>query len=567
MSLASALGSRAARGSFVLLPLFTSLDAASRLIPPAVFYPVLGAYALALGLMFLRALGSDQQNCRAVFLPLMLTVLSLALIVPLSVPGNVLDNQPSMPTTVQLSLQTVSAGSVPSPTSATLSYLDYPGSVLTLSAGLLVTGMQYISLAKFLSVFLPLCVPLAFFGLLGDKRVALVAAAIAGFSPWIFLEGAHYYSASLAGILFAFSLACVFSTFSEKGRGKQFAVLGGLTLALTVTDPYFSFMWSVLLLCLLLALLVQRSNRHAVRNVSLLLPISAGVWITWYFLTLAGFQVTKYLGIAFERIFEEPSASPQYLLPSQVKPTWFYGVEYATFLSLAVLSVLSILLLRRVQPRILASIESASVTSAVSFVPFLLGFSLLADLAMRSLFIFQVGSALAIAWLLAGRASATAIRRPGVASRPSAVKVIVVLFTALLVFNALTYGVEQYRYDATSAFANKDTRFNLDSWAGFGQALCGLTDSKEIWGVSLGAIFTKCSWNAVAVANGAGVFELLPSQLSNLTSSVGDGSLVILRQSLQYVPEWSQPIPVGVGVVLSEHDVVLTTGDPVLVFT
>ena len=566
MSARGLLSYRVATASFLLLPFLTSVDAATRLVPVLVFYPVLAFFAILLGLMILRAISSDQLNARTVFFALMMTVFSLALVIPTSVPSNVLDNQPSMPTTVGLSLLTVSSGSVPPPTSATLSYLDYPGSILTLSQALLVTGMNYVSLAKVMSIFLPLCIPLAFYALLDNKRVALIAATIAGFSPWVFLEGAHYYSASLAGIFFTFALACVFSALADRGQGKLFAVLGALTLALTITDPYFSFMWTVLLLSLLLALVTSRTNRSTVRSLSLLLPISAGVWVTWYFLTLAGFQVTKYLSLAVDRILE-PAATPQYLLPSQPKPVWFYGVEYSTFLTLGVLVIVSILLLRRKRSRILPSVESAIVASVVSFAPFLIGFSLLADLAMRSLFMFQIGCALAIGWLLQGWTYPSLRGRRGSTRAGHAIRVLVVLFTVLLILNALTYGIEEYRYDGTSTFANKDTRFNLQSWAGFGQTICSFSGTPAIYGVSLGAIFTRCSWNAVAFANGAGVYALLPSMLTNLTSSTGFNSLVIMRLSMQDVPEWSQPLSATMSATLSRYDVVLTAGDPVLVFT
>jgi hypothetical protein len=325
---------------------------------------------------------------------------------------------------------------------------------------------------------------------------------------------------------------------------------------LVLTDPLFSFVWVVLLSCLFVTLRLMRSLPQSRRLLPILLA-STIVWGTWYLFGFAAAGISGLFTEILNRVFAQFTTTTQYLAPSGVKPIWIVLVEYAAFGSLGLLTAASILLFRHQRRLMSAMTLSVVLTAAIVFLPWLAGFSIAVDLETRSFWIFQLGASIAVGSLLA---------RQLFAKKP-ATTILAMLFLLLIGLNSLTYGVNAYRYDATAPLSPEDTRLNLESWLFFGSTVCQYTSASAIWGVSIGGIFIDCSPYVQLAPTASKQVAISPSQLPALESILGPDKLVVLRESLESAPEWSQPLPTTVNKILSGYDIVFTAGDPVLIYT
>jgi hypothetical protein len=232
--------------------------------------------------------------------------------------------------------------------------------------------------------------------------------------------------------------------------------------------------------------------------------------------------------------------------------------EYAAYFSLGVCAILAAFVYLKKIPVISAAVVATSFVGLAVFLPWIAGYSSVTDLAQRSYYVFQVGTAIPIAYLLTSASK----------SHRGLVVLGVVLVLVVVPWNGLAYGGRPYQYDPAFPFSNADTRFNLESWNSLGSTVCQFVHAPLVWGVRLGAAFVTCTGYITLSPESAhpnGV--IAANQLTDLNSVLGPGKLIALRFSLQNANEWVQPLPAPISKIFSAYDVVYDSGDPVLIYT
>jgi hypothetical protein len=550
---------------YFLLPIITYFDVTTRQMPPAIFYGYWFLSSIVLGLLVTFRITGASKSSEYPLIALFCIVLSASIITPLSVPYNVLDNDPSTPMTVQLTQSTLGLGElpkfIPQPGGASISYLNYPSAIFSLASISVLTGLSFTILAKVLGVVLSVIPMFAFYSLLRNRIIALPAAAIGGLSPWIFGEVTHYTPDALAAVLLCFNIAMLFK-FLDEGSARNLAVMIVLSVALTFSDPLMSFLWIVFLIgfsAVKLLLRVKGDNQQLFA-ISTLASISIGLWLAWYMLLSGSNAVLQDLTLVANKVLTGSKLTTTALQPSGTKPSLLTGVEYLAFLVIIIFSLAVPLYFRRRNPSYSAMVAGSLLAAAAVALPWIAGFAQATDLEARSSFIFEVGVASVVAVLLFEQLKT-----------PKRWKVLVcVALISLAASNALLYGVDPGRYNPSSPMLTDDSRMNLEAWYYFGQTFCQLTTVNAVWGVRIGAPFTMCLNGYYQFVPGTTTNGVIvpASELLNLRHyKVGLGEFAVLRESIALVPEWPQTLPAPPDVIFQNYDVVFRSGDAVLIYT
>jgi hypothetical protein len=550
---ATILDSNATSVLYLVLPLVTYLDVTSRVVPILAFYGYWILCSAILGLLVGFQVSGITKNTFNSILALCCVVLSVSIITPLSVPFNIIDNAPSTPQTVHLAQVALSLGNLP--TSNSLSYLNYPSAILTLSALLNISALSSPFLTKVLGILLALIPMLAFYSMINNKSIAISVATIAGSTPWVVGSAVHYFPAGVGAVLLSLNLA-VLARSAFYGYDKRLLLMMVLaSCALTVTDVMFSLVWIVFLVGFVtLSAIMNLRNGSKGQSFYPILLISATTWLGWYVLpSIPNGVIATFENLASD-VFGSSGVATSYLQPSGARPVFFVGVEYAAFLSIAILSMVAFFHYRHWKPIFSATIGGACVAAIAIAFPYLAVFGVGTDLFSRSAMVFQLGVAPAIGSLLFIRAGR---------HKQSMVPITLVIVT-LIALNGLLYGVSPpTRYDATAPRSVNDTLFNLESWYYLSVALCQHVESGQtyVWGVRTGLSFVFCMR----------YYQLVPTvpadALLNLRATLGPNQLVILRESIGQIPEWVQKLPASPSSIIARYDVVFTSGDPVLIYT
>ncbi|MDA4115240.1 MAG: hypothetical protein OK442_01640 [Thaumarchaeota archaeon] len=558
---ATILNSRLVLLIYFLLPIVTYFDVTSRQVPPAVFY---GYWFLASGVLGLlvtvRVVGASETSAYALT-ALFCMILSASIITPLGVPSNVLDNYPSTPTTVQLTQSTLTHGRLPNGGDV-LSYINYPSAIFTLASISALTGLTLTTLAKALGVLLSVVPMFAFYSLIRNRIVALLASAIAALSPWIFTTLTHYTPAALASVLLCFNVAMLFRFLDDRAIGNL-AVMTILSVALMFSDPLMSFLWIVFLIGFLAVklLLGSKGDNRQVSAVAMLVAISIGLWSAWYALLSGSNAMLQDLTqVANQVLSGSRKLTTTAIQSTGTKPSLLTGVEYLAFLALIIFSLSVPLYYRRRNTSYSAMVAGSLLAAAATVLPWIEGFTQATDLVSRSSFIYQIGVACVIAVLLFEQLKT-----------PRLWKVLAcVVLVSLAASNALLYGLDPGRYNPSSPMLTDDSRMNLEAWHYFGATFCQLAMVNAVWGVRIGFPFTTCLSGYYYLVTGTSTNGVVvpASDLSDLQrSKVGPGQLVIMRESIALVPEWPQGLPAPPDVIFQNYDVVFRSGDAVLIYT
>jgi hypothetical protein len=485
-------------------------------------------------------------------------VISVSMIVPLSVPPSVLDNFPSTPQTVQLAGDTFSTGRLPSASQASSGYVDYPLAIVLLSLGRGLTGLDFDALSKILGLLLSIMPAVAFFALIRDRRIGFVASLVGGLAPWIVGTVSHYTPVSLAAVIMSFLVVLVFCI-NERNERAIFPVLVILEVCLTISDVDLSFFFVILLVGYAGArLLLQRRTDALLARVSLLIAFGSALWVLWFILVTPSLSLLNLFSTILARVLLNPLLSSTSLAPTGVKPFWEVLLEYATFSLLLTTSFAAAYHFRRSNAHLSATILGAGFAGFVALIPWVLGFGTGIDLASRSFFIFQLGVSIAIGAFVG---DLVVLKKRWSILVCSALIVLVTL-------NSFMYGIEPYRYDPATPYTKEDSRFNLVSWQQLFLDLGSFSGGMTIWGVRIGGAFASnlSGYNELVPGVTLSPSSITPEDLSNLSDVLGV-SLVVVRHSLDTIPEWpGQPTP-DADAVLSRYDIVLQTGDAYVILT
>jgi hypothetical protein len=546
---------------FGILPIVTYFDVTTASFPPPLFYGIWFICSIWLGILVI--LNVRFNKAQAAVMPmfaLFSMVFSLSIITPLSVPFNVIDNFPSTPQTVQLTQLVLSAGKLPTNLPAGLSYANYPACIFVLASLQSLTGLSFVVLTKILGVVLSIIPTFGFYALIKNKSIALPAAAIAGLSPWIFNHVTHYTAPGVAAVLISLNIAMLFRLM-EEGSTANLSILFILTVVLTFSDVLISFLWIIFLAGTVVLASILRGKDNDLRFSILSLLFLAGVlWFVWYIVFMSSDGLISFFQSVGNQIFFGFKTNTSVIQPSGSKPSSFTDIEYAAFLALFLYSVASFFYFGRKRPFYSSMLVGAFVAAVAVVVPWIAGFETGTDLVTRSILIFQMGVAPVLAALLFEQSKSSRIW-------PAIFGVVLI---SLIASNALLYGVEPYRYDSSSPFVTaQDTRLDLEGWHYGSATFCQYTQTKEVWGVIMGSSFFQCltEYNQLVpgVSNGPPIVPA--SSLLDLQSVIGAGQFVVLRQSIAQVPEWPEKLPASPNTIFSHYDVVLQSGDVVILYT
>lgn len=541
---------------FLVLPVATWLDVTNR-IPSYVFYALWAVGCVVYAWRLVRSTERHSARNLASLGALLLISFSIAMILSDSLPGNIIDSLPSTPDTVWLASNVLAHGTLPAQGYSNAQYLSYPLSIIQLAELELTLGTTSSMLPKLLQVGLVLIPPMAIYGFLKDKRVGLIAATIGSLPPWILDAGTHYSPEAVGAVLLAVAISILIANLVQN-EDKFRAGLLIMGVALTLTDVFYGFIWIVVILGLAVALVIWKRWSPKERTLAFLLAASGLSWGSWYLLGTGTLLVTKPFSEIASLLLNQISLNTTYLVSATTIPFFIRASEYAAYLSLGACAVLAALVYLRKAPVISATILAVVFVTLAVFLPWVAGYQSVTDLAQRAYYVFQLGAAIPVAYLLASASS----------SRRKFVLLGVVVVLAVLPWNALAYGGRPYQYSASFPYSNADTRFNLESWEGLGKMVCGYSHDPIVWGVRLGAAFVTCTTYATLSPDAAKPNGIIsPDQLTDLGSVLGAGKLVALRMSLESSNEWVQPLPETPRQILSAYDVVFDSGDPVLLYT
>jgi len=556
------LDSKAVLLVYFILPIVTYLDVTTRQMPPAVFVGYWFLASVLLGLLITLRIAGASKSPAIPFVALFCVVLSTSVIVALSVPPNVLDNFPSTPQTVKLTQSTLGLARLPNG-GAALSYVNYPSAIFTLASISALTSLSMSTLAKLLGILLSVIPMFAFYSVLKNKMIALPASAIAGLSPWIFTVATHYTPAALASALICFNIAMLFRLLDEVAV-RNLVVMVVLSVALTFSDPLLSFLWIAFLIGFLAVKLPLRTkaDNGQVLAVSTLAAISMGLWLAWYAILSGSNALLHDLALVANQMFSgSKTLTTTALQTTGTKPALLTGIEYLAFLALILFSLLVPLYFRRRNTSYSAMVAGSLLAAAATALPWISGFVQETDLISRSSFIYQIGVASVIAVLVFEQ-----LRTPKLWKVLGCVALV-----SLAASNALLYGVDPGRYNASSPMLSDDSRMNLEAWHYFGATFCQLAMVNAVWGVSIGFPFTTCLGGYQYLVQGTttnGVVVPASALLSlQASDSIGPRQFVVLRESLALVPEWPQPLPAPPDAIFQHYDVVFRSGDAVLIYT
>jgi hypothetical protein len=542
--------------AFLALPFATWADVTDHLIPSYLFYGLWLLCCLLLAERLVHASVNHSSGNLAALVALLLIAFSIAMILVERLPANIIDSLPSTPNTVWLAGSTVTHGTLPS-FYPNAQYLSYPLSIIQLSELEIALGTTSSMVPKLLQVALILVPPVVIYGCLNDKRIGLIGATIGGLSPWTLDAGTHYSPEADGGVLFAIIASVLIANLIQSDN-RFILGLSVMGVALALTDVFYGLIWIVMILGLTVAFVLLRHQASRERMLRLVFLASALSWGAWYLLGTGAALVVGPFSAVAHLLVTRISVDTTYLVSAGSIPFWISASEYVAYFSLGVCAILAIFVYLKKMPVISATVVSTALVALAVFLPWVAGYQGGTDLAQRSYFIFQVGTAIPIAYLL------TATPR----SHRSLAIMGIVLVLVVVPWNALAYGGRTYQYDATFPYSNADTRFNLESWSSLGSAVCHFSSARLVWGVRLGAAFLTCTGYVTLSpesANPKGV--ITANQLTVLNSVLGPGKLVALRFSLQSVNEWAQPLPEPFSKIISTYDVVFDSGDPVLVYT
>jgi hypothetical protein len=542
---------------FLILPFATWSDVTNHIIPSFLFYALWIFCCFVYAVRVIGASSGHSHGNLATLAGLLLILSSIAMILSESIPANILDNLPSTPDTVWLAGNVLTHGTLPSQTYPNAQYLSYPLSIIQLSELELALGTTSNMVPKLLQAGLLLVPPAAIYGCLRDKRIGLIAAAIGGLSPWILDAGTHYSPEAEGGVLLAIAVSVLIANLIQSDNRFNLGLLV-MGVALGLTDVFYGFIWIMMILGLTVTSVLLRQWASKGKTLMLLFLASALSWGSWYLLGTGIVLVTEPFSEVARLLLTQISVNTTYLVSAASIPFWISASEYAAYSALGVCAILAVFVYLKKIPVISATVVATVFVALVVFIPWIAGYQGGTDLAQRSYFVFQVGTAIPIAYLL------TLVSR----SHRSFAVLAVVLVLMLVPWNALAYGGRPYQYSPTSPYSTTDTRFNLESWSSLGDTVCGFSHDPAVWGVRLGAAFVTC----------AGYYTLSPysvnpkgaitaNQLTDLNSALGAGKLVALRFSLQNVNEWPQPLPTPFSKIIEGYDVIYDSGDPVLVYT
>lgn len=542
---------------FLVLPFATWSEVTDHIIPSSVFYGLWIFCCVVYAERLIHASASHSHRNLATLAALLLMAFSIAMIMSERLPANILDSLPSTPDTVWLADRVIAYGTLPSQAYPNAQYLSYPLSIVQLSEFELAVGATSSMVPKLLQVALILVPPIVFYGCLNDKRIGLIAATVGGLSPWILNPGTHYSPEAEGAVLFAIATSVLIANLiqSDNRFNLGLFVMGA---ALALTDVFYGFIWIVLVLGLTVTIALLRQWASKGKTLMLAFLTSALSWGSWYLIGTDASVVTEPFSQAARLFLAQISVNTTYLVSAESVPLLIRVSEYVAYLSMGACAILAILVYLKKVPVVSAAALATGFVAAAVFLPWVAGYHSGTDLAQRSYYVFQVGTAIPIAYILTS----------GSRSHRNLAVLGVILVLVTVPLNALAYGGRPYQYDATFPYSNADTRFNLQSWDSLGSTVCSFSDAPAVWGVRLGAAFVTCTAYITLSPDAAkpdGV--ITANQLTDLNSVPGPGKIVALRFSLQSVNEWAQPLPVPPNEIISAYDVVYDSGDPLLIYT
>ncbi len=279
------------------------------------------------------------------------------------------------------------------------------------------------------------------------------------------------------------------------------------------------------------------------------------LWVTWYGIGSASAGLATNFSNLFAQITARSGITTTIFQPTATKSFLLVAIEYSAFVALILTTTGALTYYRTRKISFTVMILASVFSAAILILPWIAGFQSDTDLASRSELIFQIGVSPVLAFYLS----------KGFAGKRKILITIIVL--SLLIFNALAYGEDDYRYAPTAPLSREDTRFNLEAWKNFGLTLCQFYQTGPVWGVRIASPFVNCTGIAQLVPGTSFSGPVVPvSTLTNLRHSLGFGTFVILRNSLDQVPEWQQPLPAPASQIFGKYDKILEAGDAYLIF-
>jgi hypothetical protein len=540
---------------FIFLPVLTAFQVLSLPVPVIAFFAIWSTFAVFLSLLVIGCVEGTNPWINRTFVAILMTSIALALIYPLSLPPNIADNIPSTSATIVLANQVLSSGNLPSP-SSTITYLDYPVSILLISIMKLLTNMNIAYLVKMIDVFESIFPVFVLYSLIKAKNIAIVASLIGGLSPFFVGQTTGFAGFALAASVFLPLVLLLFWRIVLHENRRDWIMIIIAVFVFVMTDVFDAFVWIVLLLAFLVSSILL-SKRENIRASAQLLLFSSLFFAGWYILGTASAGILGQFSQVWQTILK-PTITTTAIAPTGLKTPLLVAFEYSTFLLLIAFVVAAFAYLRSDKIPYSSIITGATIAGLVTLLPWLAGYQIGTDLAQRSELFFQLGCSIAVGvFILKHRGSRL-------------IMVLSIILISLLVFNALSYGADNSLFTPDAPLSVNSPHLGLQQWADTGVTLCKFGPYHQIWGVAVAEPYATCAPYIYLVplqSNPTSQYRISESDLENLSSVIGKGQVVILRESLTTIPEWPQSLPYSVDQTFRGYDVIFRSDDAFVIYT
>lgn len=455
-----------------------------------------------------------------------------------------------------------------------LTYVNYPGLILFGSVIKIVTSVNSDVLFKFLPLaLLFLSTSFVLKGKNSSFTLGILFTLIL-FNPYTIVRSIQFAPPFFAIILliFFFILLQKLPNLSVFGQRSLIIIILLVLLSIVI----YNITWATLLAFFLFFYSLLTGLCHKFRKIntavvfrnviciSLVYFVFFSLWYLFAHDTFTGNILTQ-IKQTFEMISNDLSLQASYITPVSAKPTAIISIQYIAFLLLVIFGALSFF--DKKIPLSLKLLALGGIASSVAFMGYwFLGAQDVTDLFSRGILLAYLTSSPMIAshitkYFVDGERKQLSISKK---TRKLLGKLLVVLFLALTMLNAVFFAMPPDVYDFKISPTKESARLNLTEWVATGNFLLIHSNVSDFYGVKIANNLLgpnpsfkikEYSWASVNS----------PENISRLNEIAPD-SFHLLRTSMDVVPEFAGGIVEDFESVILHYNVIYVSGDPVIIY-